>query len=102
MSTSLKVVSKAAVVAAGLDGLGVADDEGGLGTELRDAAVVAAYVGSLLPVATVVTPNAEAPLSATAERRAVVGAAGASGAPGGEKDEACIQTGLDKVKDQLK
>jgi uncharacterized protein GlcG (DUF336 family) len=32
----------------------------------------------------------------------VVGSAGASGAPGGEKDEACIQTGLDKVKDQLK
>ena len=32
----------------------------------------------------------------------VVGAAGASGAPGGEKDEACIQTGLDKVQDQLK
>ena len=32
----------------------------------------------------------------------VVGAAGASGAPGGEKDEACIQTGLDKVKDLLK
>ena len=32
----------------------------------------------------------------------VVGAAGASGAPGGEKDEVCIQTGLDKVKDQLK
>src|SRR6478672_6276605 len=32
----------------------------------------------------------------------VVGAAGASGAPGGEKDEACVQAGLDKVKDQLK
>ena len=32
----------------------------------------------------------------------VVAAAGASGAPGGEKDEACIQTGIDKVKDQLK
>ena len=32
----------------------------------------------------------------------VVGSAGASGAPGGEKDEACIQTGLDKVKDMLK
>ena len=32
----------------------------------------------------------------------VVGAAGVSGAPGGEKDEACVQTGLDKVKDQLK
>lgn len=32
----------------------------------------------------------------------VVAAAGASGAPGGEKDEACIQTGIDKIKDQLK
>ena len=32
----------------------------------------------------------------------VVGAVGVSGAPGGEKDEACVQTGLDKVKDQLK
>ena len=32
----------------------------------------------------------------------VVGAAAVSGAPGGEKDEACVQTGLDKVKDELK
>jgi uncharacterized protein GlcG (DUF336 family) len=32
----------------------------------------------------------------------VVGSAGVSGAPGGEKDQACVQTGLDKVKDQLK
>lgn len=32
----------------------------------------------------------------------VVGAAGASGAPGGDKDEACIQAGLAKVADQLK
>lgn len=32
----------------------------------------------------------------------VVGAAAVSGAPGGEKDEACVQTGIDKVKDQLK
>jgi uncharacterized protein GlcG (DUF336 family) len=32
----------------------------------------------------------------------VVGAAGISGAPGGEKDEACVKTGLDKVADQLK
>ena len=31
----------------------------------------------------------------------VVGAVGASGAPGGEKDEACVQTGIDKVKAQL-
>jgi uncharacterized protein GlcG (DUF336 family) len=32
----------------------------------------------------------------------VIGAAGASGAPGGEKDEACVKAGLDKVADQLK
>jgi len=31
-----------------------------------------------------------------------IGAAGASGAPGGEKDEACIKAGLAKVADQLK
>ena len=32
----------------------------------------------------------------------VIGAAGVSGAPGGEKDEACVQAGLEKVADQLK
>ena len=32
----------------------------------------------------------------------VIGAAGASGAPGGEKDEACIKAALDKVADKLK
>ena len=32
----------------------------------------------------------------------VIGAAGVSGAPGGEKDEACVKAGLDKVADQLK
>jgi len=32
----------------------------------------------------------------------VIGAAGASGAPAGEKDEACVKAGLDKVADQLK
>src|SRR5216684_5734653 len=31
-----------------------------------------------------------------------IGAAGVSGAPGGEKDEACVKAGIDKVKDQLK
>jgi uncharacterized protein GlcG (DUF336 family) len=30
-----------------------------------------------------------------------IGAVGVSGAPGGEKDEACAQAGIDKVKDQL-
>jgi uncharacterized protein GlcG (DUF336 family) len=32
----------------------------------------------------------------------VIGAAGASGAPGGEKDEACVKAGLEKVADKLK
>jgi uncharacterized protein GlcG (DUF336 family) len=32
----------------------------------------------------------------------VIGGAGASGAPGGEKDEACVKAGIDKVAEQLK
>jgi len=32
----------------------------------------------------------------------VIGAVGVSGATGGEKDEACAKTGIDKVADQLK
>ena len=32
----------------------------------------------------------------------VIGAVGVSGAPGGEKDEACAKAGVDKVADQLK
>src|SRR5947209_2198204 len=32
----------------------------------------------------------------------VIGAAGVSGAPGGDKDEACVKSGLDKVADELK
>ena len=32
----------------------------------------------------------------------VIGAAGASGAPGGEKDEACVAAGIAKIADQLK
>ena len=32
----------------------------------------------------------------------VIGAVGVSGAPGGEKDEACSKAGIDKVTDQLK
>jgi uncharacterized protein GlcG (DUF336 family) len=31
-----------------------------------------------------------------------IGAVGASGAPGGEKDEVCVQAGIEKVADQLK
>ena len=32
----------------------------------------------------------------------VIGAIGISGAPGGDKDEACAKAGIDKVADQLK
>lgn len=32
----------------------------------------------------------------------IIGAVGASGAPGGEKDEACVMAGLAKVADALK
>jgi uncharacterized protein GlcG (DUF336 family) len=32
----------------------------------------------------------------------VVGAIGVSGAPGGDKDEACVKAGIEKVADQLK
>jgi uncharacterized protein GlcG (DUF336 family) len=31
-----------------------------------------------------------------------IGAAGASGAPGGDKDEACVQAGIDKISAELK
>jgi uncharacterized protein GlcG (DUF336 family) len=31
-----------------------------------------------------------------------IGAVGASGAPGGDKDEACVKAGIDKVASQLK
>jgi uncharacterized protein GlcG (DUF336 family) len=33
---------------------------------------------------------------------AVIGAVGVSGAPGGEKDEACAKAGIDKAAEQLK
>jgi len=32
----------------------------------------------------------------------VIGSVGVSGAPGGEKDEACAKAGIDKIADQLK
>ena len=32
----------------------------------------------------------------------IIGAVGASGAPGGDKDEACVKAGIDKVADQIK
>src|SRR5712671_4138548 len=32
----------------------------------------------------------------------VIGAAGASGAPGGDKDEACVKSGIDKIAGDLK
>jgi uncharacterized protein GlcG (DUF336 family) len=31
-----------------------------------------------------------------------IGAIGASGAPGGQRDEVCVKAGIDKIADQLK
>ena len=55
--------------------------------------------GSLTYLTNVVPAQGALPIKVGEE---VIGAAGASGAPGGEKDEACVKAGLDKVADQLK
>jgi uncharacterized protein GlcG (DUF336 family) len=32
----------------------------------------------------------------------VIGAIGVGGAPGGDKDEACARTGIDKIKERIR
>jgi uncharacterized protein GlcG (DUF336 family) len=54
---------------------------------------------SLIHLTNVIADQGALPIKVGDE---VIGAAGASGAPGGEKDEACIKAGIDKVADQLK
>jgi hypothetical protein len=46
-----------------------------------------------------VTGSGALPIKAGEE---VIGALGVSGAPGGEKDEACVEAAIKKVADQLK
>jgi uncharacterized protein GlcG (DUF336 family) len=50
-------------------------------------------------VCALITAQGALPIKAGDE---IIGAVGVSGAPGGEKDEACSKAGIDKVADQLK
>jgi uncharacterized protein GlcG (DUF336 family) len=52
-----------------------------------------------LHLANMVPAQGALPISAGED---VIGAIGVSGAPGGDKDEACAKAGIDKVADQLK
>jgi uncharacterized protein GlcG (DUF336 family) len=53
----------------------------------------------LLILANITTAQGALPIKVGED---VIGAVGVSGAPGGDKDEACVKAGLDKVADQLK
>jgi uncharacterized protein GlcG (DUF336 family) len=55
--------------------------------------------GSLTYLSNVIPSQGALPIKVGEE---TIGAVGASGAPGGEKDEACVKAGIDKVADQLK
>jgi hypothetical protein len=61
-------------------------------------------LNSIIRFATIQTARGEMRPAPRSDRPMshVIGAAGASGAPGGEKDEACVKAGIDKVADQLK
>jgi len=54
---------------------------------------------ALIHLANVIAAQGALPIMLGEE---VIGAAGVSGAPGGEKDEACVKAGIDKAADQLK
>jgi len=54
---------------------------------------------SLINLANVIAAQGALPIKIGND---TIGAAGVSGAPGGDKDEACVKAGLDKVADQLK
>ena len=57
------------------------------------------FTAGALHLSNVVTARGALPITDGEE---VIGAIGVSGAPGGEKDEACAKAGIDKVADQLK
>ena len=54
---------------------------------------------SLVMLTNVIAAQGALPIKAGED---VIGAIGVSGAPGGEKDEACAKSGIDKVADMLK
>jgi len=67
---------------------------GDFGDSLKDN-----YTAGALHLSNIVTARGALPITAGEE---VIGAIGVSGAPGGEKDEACAKAGIDKVSDDLK
>ncbi len=67
---------------------------GDFGDSLKDN-----FTAGALHLSNVVTARGALPITVGEE---VIGAIGVSGAPGGEKDEACAKAGIDKVADQLK
>jgi uncharacterized protein GlcG (DUF336 family) len=56
-------------------------------------------IGNILHLTNIIALPGALPIKVADE---TIGAAGVSGAPGGEKDEACVKAGIDKVADQLK
>ena len=57
------------------------------------------FVGAIASVALAIALGGGVPIKAGNE---VIGAVGVSGAPGGEKDEACANAGIQKLADKLK
>ena len=57
------------------------------------------FTAGALHLANIVTARGALPIKIGED---TVGAIGVSGAPGGDKDEACAKAGIDKVADQLK
>jgi uncharacterized protein GlcG (DUF336 family) len=56
-------------------------------------------IGNILHLTNIIALQGALPIKVGEE---TIGAAGVSGAPGGEKDETCVKAGIDKVADQLK
>jgi len=57
------------------------------------------FTAGALHLSNIVTARGALPIKIGED---TIGAIGVSGAPGGEKDEACAKAGIDKVADQLK
>src|SRR6202453_4983111 len=54
-------------------------------------------IGNILHLTNIIALPGALPIKVGEE---TIGAAGVSGAPGGEKDEACVKAGIDKIADQ--
>jgi len=67
---------------------------GDFGDSLKDN-----FTAGALHLSNIVTARGALPIKVGED---TIGAIGVSGAPGGDKDEACAKAGIDKVADQLK